>query len=75
MGVCCWGGGGGLLPQKEVNTQYLFITYIYRVSSAHSCIPYTIIGDRGSTVVMVLCYKSEGHWFDSRLCHWNLSLT
>ena len=21
-------------------------------------------GDRGSTVVKVLCYKSEGHWFD-----------
>jgi len=24
------------------------------------------IGDRGSTVVKVLCYKSEGHWFDPR---------
>jgi len=23
-----------------------------------------IHGDRGSTVVKVLCYKSEGHWFD-----------
>ena len=22
--------------------------------------------DRGSTVVKVLCYKSEGRWFDSR---------
>jgi len=22
--------------------------------------------DRGNTVVKVLCYKSEGHWFDSR---------
>ena len=22
------------------------------------------IGDRGSTVVKVLCYKSEGRWFD-----------
>jgi len=21
-------------------------------------------GDRGSTVVRVLCYKSEGRWFD-----------
>jgi hypothetical protein len=27
-------------------------------------------GDRGSTVVKVLCYKSEGHWFDSRWCQW-----
>jgi len=25
--------------------------------------------------VKVLCYKSEGRWFDSRLCHWNFSLT
>ena len=30
---------------------------------------------RGSTVVKVLCYKSEGRWFNSRCCHWNFSLT
>jgi hypothetical protein len=31
---------------------------------------YTIFhfGDRGSTVVKVLCYKSEGRWFDSKWC-------
>ena len=33
------------------------------------------LGDRGSTVVKVLCYKSEGRWFDSRWCHRNFSLT
>ena len=27
-------------------------------------------GDRGSTVVKVLCYKSEGRWFDPSLCQW-----
>jgi len=32
-------------------------------------------GDRGSTVVKVLCYKSEGCCFDPRWCHWNFSLT
>ena len=32
-------------------------------------------GDRGGTVVKVLCYKSEGRWFDSRWCHWNFALT
>jgi len=32
-------------------------------------------GDRGSTVVKVLCYKSEGRWLDPRWCHWNFSLT
>jgi hypothetical protein len=34
-----------------------------------------IIGDRGSTAVKVLRYKSEGRWFDPRWCHWNFSLT
>ena len=28
------------------------------------------IGDRGSTVVKVLCYKSEGRWFDHSWYHW-----
>ena len=28
------------------------------------------IGDRGSTVVKVLRYKSDGRWFDPRLCQW-----
>ena len=35
----------------------------------------THLGDRNGTVVKVLCYKSEGRWFDSRWCHWNFSLT
>jgi len=29
------------------------------------------LGDRGSTVVKVLCYKSEGHWFDPSWFHWH----
>ena len=32
-------------------------------------------GDRGSTVVKVLCYKSEVRWFDPSWCEWNFSLT
>jgi len=31
------------------------------------------LGDRGSTVLKVMCYNSEGRWFDSRRCHWNFS--
>jgi len=27
-------------------------------------------GDRGSTMVKVLCYKSEGSWFDPSWCQW-----
>jgi len=34
-----------------------------------------VIGDRGSTVVKVLCYKSEGRWFALSWCHWKFSLT
>jgi hypothetical protein len=30
---------------------------------------------RGDTVVKVLCYKSEGRWFDPSWCHWNFSFT
>ena len=27
-------------------------------------------GDRRSTVIKVLCYKSEGRWFDASWCKW-----
>ena len=27
-------------------------------------------GDRGSSVVKVLCYNSEGRWFDPSWCQW-----
>ena len=33
-----------------------------------------VAGDRGGTVVKVLCHKSEGRWFDSRWCHWNFPI-
>ena len=33
------------------------------------------IGDRGSTEVKALRYKSEGRWFESRWCQWKFSLT
>jgi len=35
----------------------------FKFQGAHSLI-------RGSTVVKVLCYKSEGRWFDPSWCHW-----
>ena len=34
-----------------------------------ACIVLTL-RDRGSTVVKVLCYKSEGRWFDPSWCQW-----
>jgi len=26
-------------------------------------------------MVKVLCYKSEGRWFEPSWCHWKISLT
>ena len=37
----------------------MYVTFIIQGISAQW-------GDRGGTVVKVLCYKSEGRWFDSR---------
>ena len=36
---------------------------------------YIYWGNRDSTVVKALCYKSESRWYESRWCHWNFSLT
>jgi len=35
----------------------------------------TTMGDHGSTVVKVLCYKSDGRWFDPSWCQVDISLT
>ena len=40
----------------------------------YHCLMSSVV-DRGSTVVKVLCYKSEGRWFDSRCRHCKFSLT
>jgi len=55
----------------------IFFKFDINVASGHLIIPlisYTS-GDRGGTVVKVLCYKSEGRWFDPSWCHCHLSLT
>ena len=45
------------------------------ISFQNSLRLFLLFGDRGSSVVKVLCYKSGGRWFDSRWCNWNFSLT
>ena len=45
------------------------------LQSVISSFPLEVERDRGSSVVKVLCHKSEGRWFDSSWCHWNFSLT
>ena len=65
---------------SAVGTEYLFklhasspspnifvcLYYSRNISQLYS---YTC-GDRGSTVVKVPCYKSEGRWFDPSWCQW-----
>ena len=47
-----------------------------REKSSQNKLQYVLLlGDRGSTAVKVLCYKSESRWLDSRRCHCNFSLT
>jgi hypothetical protein len=50
--------------------------HIIYLSALSSCL-LKIVGDRGSTVVKVLGYKSEGRWLDPRwchgICHWHKS--
>jgi len=63
------GGKGGARGWREVHTKYwwgnLKESYQFEDLSVTR-------GDRGGTV---LCYKSEGRWFDPSWCLWNFSLT
>ena len=44
------------------------VSYISKIKNSKRG-PYNL-GDRGSTVFKVLCYKSEGRWFDPSWCQW-----
>ena len=54
---------------ERINPILLFITVTFLFRSKD------VLGDRGSSVVKVLYYKSEVRWFDPSRCHWNFSLT
>jgi len=51
-------------PLSFVRHAWLFVSF------TDLTVVNSIKGDRGGTVVKVLCYKSEGHWFDPSWCHW-----
>jgi len=53
----------GIFTATATNSPVLFMNVV------------EFIGDRSGTVVKVLCYKSEGRWFDPSWCHRNFSLT
>jgi len=50
---------------------YIYIYILYTIY-IYIYIYINIVGDRGSTVVKLLCYKSEGRWFDPSWCLWIL---
>jgi len=58
--------------QLLVNYRYLnkAVTGFFRILSDFLVTNPRLIGDRGSTVVKVLCYKSEGRWLDPSLGQW-----
>jgi hypothetical protein len=55
---------------NEPHCAYRGVVNIHYIQYIYMCVGG---GDRVGTVVMVLCYKSEGRWFDSIWCHWNPS--
>ena len=57
------------LFQPTMHNIYIYIYIYFDFNNIY------IIGDRSSTVVKVLCYKLEGHWFNPSWCHCNFSLT
>jgi hypothetical protein len=48
----------------------VYILVLLAVFYKYFCLIYFTLGDRGSTVVKVLCYKSDGRWFDPRWRQW-----
>ena len=57
-----------LIVHTHTHTHTHIYIYIYIYIYIHE-------GDRGGTMVKVMCCKWEGRLFDSRWCHWNFSLT
>ena len=56
-------------------TQLCFLIYRVRINYRRILQNRIFTGDRGSTVVKVLFYKSEGRWFDPSLVSVDFSLT
>jgi len=55
--------------------QYIYIyIYIYKHTHTHTYVhTHRRCGYAVAQLVEALRYKSEGHGFDSRWCHWNFS--
>jgi hypothetical protein len=73
------GSGKLRLPDfKTIGTRKLKICQPYAPAAFTLHVIFLVlisVGARGGAVVEALCYKPEGRVIDSRLCHWNFSLT
>ena len=56
-------------PFSPTWSPFSFTLFIF-LSHFMPLIHHLLLSPRGSTVVKVLCYKSEGRWFDPSWCHW-----
>ena len=65
-----------IMSVVTINTLYMYICqHLMTLTMLLLHCLFHALGDCGSTVVKVLCYKSEGCWFNNRWCHWNFSMT
>ena len=55
---------------EMIPARVLGVTGAVRGTAGYKRDYWSRIGDRGSTVVKVLCYKSEGRWFDRSWYQW-----
>ena len=60
-----------LIKYKVVSDCVMYLLYFILYFNCRK----VTLGYRGSAVVKVLRYKSEGRWFDPSWCHWHFSLT
>jgi len=57
--------------RPSFNFHHKLVFFAFRILNRKKYLQHYIsIGDRGSTVVKVLGYKSEGSWFDPSRCQW-----
>jgi len=69
---CCSGSAVNTHTHTHTHTILYLYIYLYRVKMCIliSSTVLSEVADRGSTVVKMLCYKSEGRWFDPSWCQW-----
>ena len=68
--VDCWAGWPAQSTEKHNTYQLLHIYSIPPDDGPQICPKHVKVGDSSGTVVKVLWYKSEGHWFDPSWCQW-----